>query len=590
MHRVSHSRGVLASALVFAVSIPAAHAQTAIWNWDGAGNNDQYGWAVCVPGDIDRDGTDDVLVGNPTQQVAELRSGATGQVLWTNFGGTSFGSAFAVIGDVNADGYVDFAVGDPHVYLGSSRTGQVHVVSGRYAATEVGTEYLFVQNAWALPGIGSQFGFAIRGIGDQNADGVRDVVVGSPNSNQVAVISGSNGAILRTMSGPPTSGRFGHAIEVIGDVDADGIEDFAVGAPDSAPSSSTNAGALYRVSGATAAVIPSLTVNGPQSGGHFGASLSRGDFDGDGAVDLAVGEPNYKLNGTLVDQGRVHVYPRASIAFLRRIVGVGASGLMGYAVALDADFDGDGRSDLLVGSPLEWVGTQQLGRVRIYSFGAADPLHVVEGTSHLSHFGVSVAWMPNGGGDSTPEIVVGSPKHDAPGQTDSGRAWVLRFDEAVGASFCLGDGTGAACPCNNSGLPGRGCQNSFATGGASLTAIGEARVSNDSVMLQVGALPPGTSVLFYQGTSTQNGGLGVAFGDGLRCVGGTVIRLASKSALTQVAVYPNEGIGEAPISVRGLIPAAGGVRRYQAWYRNTASYCTPSSFNLSNGLEIAWQP
>ena len=39
--------------------------------------------------------------------------------------------------------------------------------------------------------------------------------------------------------------------------------------------------------------------------------------------------------------------------------------------------------------------------------------------------------------------------------------------------------------------------------------------------------------------------------------------------------------------VRGLVTVPG-TRTYQAWYRNSASYCTVSTFNLSNGLEISW--
>jgi hypothetical protein len=42
--------------------------------------------------------------------------------------------------------------------------------------------------------------------------------------------------------------------------------------------------------------------------------------------------------------------------------------------------------------------------------------------------------------------------------------------------------------------------------------------------------------------------------------------------------------------VRGLIPLAGGTREYQCWYRNAAAFCTASTFNLTNGLEILWQP
>jgi hypothetical protein len=154
------------------------------------------------------------------------------------------------------------------------------------------------------------------------------------------------------------------------------------------------------------------------------------------------------------------------------------------------------------------------------------------------------------------------------------------------AGFCAGDTTAGVCPCLNFGANGRGCANSFPTFGALLVGDGLASVAADSALLTSSGMPTSASVLFFQGTSRQNGGLGSPFGDGLRCVGGSVVRLGTKTAVSGVASYP--AVGDASISVRGLLPPTGGVRYYQAWYRNPAAFCTASTFNLTNGLEIAW--
>ncbi len=154
------------------------------------------------------------------------------------------------------------------------------------------------------------------------------------------------------------------------------------------------------------------------------------------------------------------------------------------------------------------------------------------------------------------------------------------------ASFCSGNGSGATCPCSNSGADGRGCANSFPTFGALLSANGLASVGADSVVLTSSGMPTSASVLFFQGTTQQSGGLGIAFGDGLRCVGGAIVRIGTKTASSGTASYP--GVGNTSISVRGLIPAGGGVRNYQAWYRNPATFCTVSTFNLTNGLAVTW--
>ena len=41
---------------------------------------------------------------------------------------------------------------------------------------------------------------------------------------------------------------------------------------------------------------------------------------------------------------------------------------------------------------------------------------------------------------------------------------------------------------------------------------------------------------------------------------------------------------------RGQIPTLGGTRYYTAYYRNNLNYCTPSTFNFSNGLQLVWTP
>ncbi|MBL8862324.1 MAG: PQQ-binding-like beta-propeller repeat protein [Planctomycetes bacterium] len=150
------------------------------------------------------------------------------------------------------------------------------------------------------------------------------------------------------------------------------------------------------------------------------------------------------------------------------------------------------------------------------------------------------------------------------------------------SAFCFGDGSGTACPCGNSGASGRGCANSVSASGALLAASGGASLSNDTLIL-AGAGMPNSSALYFQGT-TQ---VAAPFGDGLRCAGGTVIRLGTRSNAGGASSYPLAG--EAPVSVRGFVPSAGSQRTYQVWYRNAADFCTPSTFNLSNGLAIAWQ-
>jgi hypothetical protein len=157
----------------------------------------------------------------------------------------------------------------------------------------------------------------------------------------------------------------------------------------------------------------------------------------------------------------------------------------------------------------------------------------------------------------------------------------------AGLLFCFGDGSGTACPCGNNSAAGSqdGCLSSLGTGGR-LRASGNASLAADTIVL-TGAQMPNSSALYFQGTNQQNGGLGAAFGDGLRCAGGTVIRLGTKANVAGASQYP--AAGDPPTSVRGLVTAPG-TRTYQIWYRNAAAFCTAATFNLSNGCQITWAP
>jgi hypothetical protein len=156
-----------------------------------------------------------------------------------------------------------------------------------------------------------------------------------------------------------------------------------------------------------------------------------------------------------------------------------------------------------------------------------------------------------------------------------------RWQPTTSTSFCFGSTAG--CPCGNVGAAGNGCANSVFAVGGNLTATGNAQVSADTVVL-TGTNMPNSTALYYQGTLQAN----AVFGDGLRCVGGNVIRLGTKMNVANTSSYPTGA--DAPVSVKGMIPAAGGTRYYQCWYRNAAVFCTASTFNLTNGIAITWTP
>jgi hypothetical protein len=162
---------------------------------------------------------------------------------------------------------------------------------------------------------------------------------------------------------------------------------------------------------------------------------------------------------------------------------------------------------------------------------------------------------------------------------------------ALGALVCAGTDS-APCPCGQPAPPTRGCPNSFTASG--LCASGEARLSADTLRLGVYELPfineNQITCIFFQGTQALAGGMGVPFGDGVRCIGGRLVRLIAKPTdYFQGTFYPN--LGEPSISIAGAISAPGTTRYYQLWYNDFSdTFCSESRFNFSNAVEVVWLP
>jgi hypothetical protein len=158
-----------------------------------------------------------------------------------------------------------------------------------------------------------------------------------------------------------------------------------------------------------------------------------------------------------------------------------------------------------------------------------------------------------------------------------------RWVPETATEYCFG--TAAACPCGNAGAPGNGCANSLFAIGGNLSATGNASVSTDTVVL-TGTNMPNAPCLYFQGTTNPT----VAFGDGLRCVFGSVIRLGVKFNVGNTSSIPSGA--DPALSILGAIPPAGGTRFYQCWYRDAApAFCIPAAtFNQTNALAITWTP
>jgi hypothetical protein len=260
----------------------------------------------------------------------------------------------------------------------------------------------------------------VAGLGDLDADGTDDFAVGAADegSGRAYVYSGATGALVRTLESPnpEPNGRFG-IVARIGDLDADSVDDIAV----AAQGESGLRGRTYHFSAASGTLLRTLASPKPEPFGQFGlGQVEIGDVNGDSVADIAVG-----ASGEVEDSGRVYVFSGATGSLLRTLQSPGG-GWYGVALASLPDLDGDGLGELAVGSPYESVNGLRSGAVHIVSLATGAMLAVAYSpTPELNGgFGSSVAFLVGPGG--VPALAVGAPYEDPGSSPDAaGRAYVF---------------------------------------------------------------------------------------------------------------------------------------------------------------------
>ena len=325
-----------------------------------------FGEVFAAMGDLGGDGLRDLCVGAPDAagygEVACFASIGAGYVsaasatlvVTTTNAAVGFGSSFASPGDTDGDGAVELLIGTPHDAAGMVTMIPAGLTGSRFVGD--------IASGWFVgEGSSSEFG-ATLATGDLDGDGVNDIVVGAPSLTDSW--SGQGGAFV--FLGPPGSARaassadfaiFGSAegqalgavTPLVADMDADGNDDLVLA------SSADNAG-VWVLAGTTTgygldATRSAIVRIDAGSATAFGASVSAGDLDGDGAAELVVGAPDYASAGAaFVFAGPLSLGTLGTSA-ASAIVEPTASGLrFGASVAVLGDVEGDGFGDLAVGA------------------------------------------------------------------------------------------------------------------------------------------------------------------------------------------------------------------------------------------------
>lgn len=266
-----------------------------IHEWKGTELDAAYGDRPTVIGDIDGDGFADVAVSaiyhgsgaTDYSGAVYLYSGKDGSTLWKNAGTVyqeNYGYAVARVGDVDGDGAVDFAIGAIGRQVNGVWRGGVEVWTGK------GSTLRFAANG----GVGDWFGGALAGVGDLDADGVPDLLVGSFNDDpsmpgEAHVYSLRYGTELYCYAGADDGDLFGFAVAGLDDLDGDGVPEFAITAP-TGHVARPYEGHCFVYSGRRGKLLHDLTSD--LADDVFGADLMvHKDLDGDGLRELLIGAP-----------------------------------------------------------------------------------------------------------------------------------------------------------------------------------------------------------------------------------------------------------------------------------------------------------
>jgi hypothetical protein len=155
-----------------------------------------------------------------------------------------------------------------------------------------------------------------------------------------------------------------------------------------------------------------------------------------------------------------------------------------------------------------------------------------------------------------------------------------RFDTGTMTSSCFGDGSGAACPCSNTGAAGEGCSNSSGSG-ALMVGAGVASLSADTVQMHLSGLPGNTPGVLVRGTSSMS----LPAGDGLLCVTGNLQYSQVQFSSSGSTVFSN--YHGAPL---GSTATLGTPVRFQYLYRDAANLCGGPRINYSNVVSVNYIP